>query len=118
MKYSALFTALKDKFNIKTPQHNILWVGTHAREIEKYIKEHYTKQNTLNPNSQVHYFNSLANILMHIDKKKYKEDCRRLYLKAKQKQKVAESQAKEGLLSDKQLESIVSYPDLRNECDK
>ena len=118
MKYNALFTALKDKLNIKTPQHNILWVGTHAKEIEKYIKEHYTAQNHLNPNSQVHYFNSLANILMHINKQKYKEDCRRLYLNAKQKQKVAESQAKEGLLSDKQLETIVSYPDLCNERDK
>ena len=111
-RYDTLYNALHQRFKVKTPQENILWVGKHRLAIEKYLTEHYTEANGLNPNSAGSYYNSLANILFHINKNEYKTDCRRLIIKSKTRQLVADSQAHTGLLSEKQLQNYVSYTDL------
>ena len=112
MRYDRLYNALHQKFKISTPQDNILWIGTHRLEIEKYITDYYSEANGLNPNSAGSYYNSLANILFHIDKNKYKTDCNRLIIKSKTRQIIADEQGNNGLLTEKQLQNYVSYSDL------
>ena len=111
-RYNTLYNVLHERFKVKTPQENILWVGQHRLAIEKYLTDHYTEANGLNPNSAGSYYNSLANILFHIDKDKYKTDCNRLIIKSKTRQLVADAQGSTGLLSEKQLQNYASYTDL------
>ena len=111
-RYNTLYNALHERFKVKTPQENILWVGQHRKAIEKYLTDHYTEANGLNPNSAGSYYNSLANILFHIDKDKYKADCNRLIIKSKTRQLIADAQGSTGLLSEKQLQNYASYTDL------
>ena len=61
----------------------------------------------------------MSNILLAIDKNKYKEYCRTLIVKSKARQRVAQAQTEEGLLSEDQLKyKYVSYTNISVQRDK
>ena len=90
-RYNNWFNKLSEKLKVRNHE-SIVWIGTHRLKIEKYIEETYPK-----PATASSYYNSLSNILLAIDKKKYKEYCRTLIVKSKARQRVAQAQTEEGL---------------------
>ena len=112
-RYNNWFNKLNVKLKVKNYE-SILWVGTHRLKIEKFIEETYPK-----PTTASSYYNSLSNILLAIDKNKYKEYCRTLIVKSKARQRVAQAQTEEGLLSEDQLKNkYVSYTNISVQRDK
>ena len=103
-RYNNWFNKLSGKLKVRNYE-SIVWIGTHRLKIEKFIEETYPK-----PATASSYYNSLSNILLAIDKNKYKEYCRTLIVKSKARQRVAQAQTEEGLLSEDQLKNkYVSY---------
>ena len=112
-RYNNWFNKLNVVLKVKNYE-SILWVGTHRLKIEKFIEETYPK-----PTTASSYYNSLSNILLAIDKNKYKEYCRTLIVKSKARQRVAQAQTEEGLLSEDQLKNkYVSYTNISVQRDK
>lgn len=107
------FNHFKLTKDIRLPRSktNIEWVGTFHEKIHQYIIETY-RPPTYKYSTLRFHLEALANILLAIDKNKYKEITRPMWNKALEHQKDIDEQRKENKLSDKEVINFVCYPDM------
>lgn len=92
---------------------DISWVGKHHKQIHNMIKDIYT-----NPSSYNAHINALYNILLAIDKVKYKTYARNLILEHKEKGRVVLAKTKEQTLSQSEKDNFVCFDDMRRARDE
>ena len=73
-------------WNYIPPQDNVSWVGERWKEIRDYITKNYSIS------SQKSFYNQLGNILLSLDKYKYKGAYRELINSSKLAGKVAQKE--------------------------
>ena len=107
------FNHFKSTGEIKLPRSKIQigWVGTHHKVIHKYLLDTYKPPKYQYSTLRFH-LEALANILLAIDKKKYKEITRPMWNKALEHQKDIDEQRKENKLTDREIENFVCFQDI------
>lgn len=105
-RYNTLYNAFKNKGIIKSSRDNIKWIASKWKTIYKYILDVYQSV-TLR-----YYLEGLANILLAIDKDKYKEITRPMYNLGKSLQVEKDKERLEGVMTESELKNYVSYNDL------
>lgn len=83
---------------------DIRWVGDHHEAILKWINETYTNGNTLR-----NQIEGLANILLAIDKVKFKEVVRPLFNTGLTTQQIVDKANEENVLDEEDMRNYVSY---------
>lgn len=117
-RYSVWYNHYKEKGELVSKnKSNILWVGENWDKILKYIKDTYDNDK-YSKNTLRNHLEGLANILLAIDKKKFKEIVRPLYNTGLSIQQVIDKQNEESVLSAKDIQNFVPEEDLVNERNK
>jgi len=114
-RYSVWYNHYKD-LNQLVPanKQSIAWVGTHHEKILKYIRDTYGQgaQSTLR-----NHLEGLANVLLAINKVKYKEVVRPLFNTGLSIQQLIDKENEESKLTDKDVQNFVSYEQLVKQRD-
>jgi len=94
---------------------DITWVAKCFKQLKNFVQTHpgYTKDTT-----RRFQYETIAWILLSIDKHKHKEDSRWFWNEAMRLQDDIDKERDENLLSDDQLHNFVPYPDLLKEQQK
>lgn len=90
---------------------SIGWVGKHYKEIQKYIEDTYTPPEYTNSTLRNH-LEGLANVLLAIDKDKFKEIVRPFYNRGLSIQQIVDKANEESRFTDKEAENFVPEEDL------
>ena len=90
---------------------SIQWVADHYITIEKYIRDTYVEP-IYKPSTLRNHLEGLANILLAIDKTKFKEVVRPYYNLGLSLQQIIDKSGEESVFSDKELENFVTYDEL------
>ncbi len=106
-KYSTIYNVFKAKGMAPATKVNTAWVGQHVNDVRRYITETYTEPNTL-----YGYLNWLGNILLVIDKNKYRNAARESITASKVAKFSGDSKSKESRINDKDRENWIHFPDL------
>lgn len=106
--YNSWFHALKDKLHLKNID-NISWVGNHYADIIAYIMNN---PNIKSKNSIRNHLENLGRTLLAIDKNKFKEDVRPLFLKGKELSKKIKKEYRNNQLTSSELNNYVSFEQL------
>ena len=86
---------------------SIRWVADHYITIEKYIRDTYVEPK-YKPSTLRNHLEGLANILLPIDKTKFKEVVRSYYNLGLSLQQIIDKSGEESVFSDKELENFVT----------
>ena len=118
-RYSVWFNYYKENKKIAVPKNksSILWVGQHWKTIEKYIKDTY-KAPKYKPSTTRNHLEGLANVLLAIDKHKFKEIVRPYYNTGLKLQKEIDKKRDDNELTPKEKINFVCYSDLIEQRDK
>lgn len=90
---------------------NILWVGDHWRTILAYIHETYDPPKS-SGNTLRNHLEGLANVLLAIDKTKFKEATRPMFNLGLTTQQIIDKANEDSKLDDEDLKNYVSYSKL------
>ena len=93
-------------------REDITWVADNALQLNHYIRETYSEAKGYSPNTTRNYLEGLANVLLAIDKARFKEFARPLYAFSKSIHRETDAVAGESKLNDDDLANFVSYEDL------
>jgi hypothetical protein len=107
-KYSTIYNVFKVKGMAPGTKVNTAWVGQHVNAVRNYITETYTEPNTL-----YGYLNWLGNILLVIDKNKYRNAARESITASKVAKFSGDSKSKKSRFNDKDRENWIHFPDLK-----
>lgn len=99
------------EFRMPRSKTNIAWVGTFHKKIHQYVLSTYKPPKYQYSTLRFH-LEALANILLAIDKNKYKEITRPMWNKALEHQKDIDEQRKENKLTEKELANFVCFQDI------
>lgn len=118
-RYSVWFNYYKENKQIAVPKNksSILWVAKHWKTIEKYIKDTY-KLPKYKPATTRNHLEGLANVLLAIDKNKFKEIVRPYYNLGLDLQKEIDKKRDDSELTPKEKENFVCYADLIEQRNK
>ena len=94
------------------------WIAKNYDNIHKWILTTYGNEEVYSPNTLRNHLEGLANTLLHIDKYKYKEIVRPIFNEALAVQKKIDANAEDSLLSDKEVNNFVHYPEIVRERDR
>lgn len=111
------FKTNNEKVKVGKTKSNLLWVGKHWKDIEDHIKSTYVEPNYALV-SQRHHLEGLSNVLLSIDKDKFREIVRPMFNKGKEIQIENDNKRDEGLLGDSELQNFVTYTDLVAQRDR
>lgn len=115
-KYVTLHNLVKKEKvcrGVPASRSNITWVADCWEKIRDWIKTRYTDVATLRINLEV-----LANLLLAINKHKYREDVRPFFNTGKRLQNLKDAERDESLFTEDELNNLVKYPDLVKERDR
>lgn len=93
------------------------WVGTHWKTILKYINDTYTPPSAT-PSTLRNHLEGLANVLLAINKNKYKEIVRPFYNTGLSIQQVIDKERENSVLDEKDVANFVPYEDLMKERER
>lgn len=96
------------------------WIADHHEFIAKYITEFYVEPK-FQPSTLRNHLEALANILLAIDKNKYKEVVRPFFNRGLTLQQIIDKANEDSLLTEKELRNFVTYEQLvakRDELEK
>ena len=115
-RYSVWYNHFKTILNLKE-KDGILWVADHWQTILKHIQDTY-KPPQFEHVSRRHHLEGLGNVLLAIDKNKFRESTRMLFNEGKTIQVEDDMERLEGKLKPSELQNFVTYPELVAERDK
>lgn len=101
-------------------KHHIQWVADNYQTIEKYIRDTYVEPK-YKPSTLRNHLEALANVLLAIDKNKYREVVRPWFNLGLSLQQMIDKGNEQSVLSEKELANFVTYPELvakRDELEK
>jgi hypothetical protein len=93
-------------------KQQIGWVADHWQTIEKYIKDTYSSEKGYSGNTLRNHLEGLANILLAIDKNRFKEIVRPFFNLGLSIQQRIDKVSEESKLSKKDLQNFVPFEDL------
>lgn len=113
------FNYFKANGAIKVPRSktDISWVGKNHDKIHKYLLDTYKPPKYKYSTLRFH-LEALANILLAIDKNKYKEITRPMWNKALEHQKTIDEQRKENKLTPTEIQNFVCFQDIERARDE
>jgi len=122
IQYNAWYNYFKKHGGIRLPSNrsSITWVATNHKKIHAYIEANYNpeKNKQIAPATFRIHSEAFANILLAIDKRKFKEYTRPIFNLGLSHQKSIDQQRKENLLKPKEIANFVCFPDLEKARDE
>lgn len=115
-KYVTLHNLVKKEKvcrGVPVSRSNITWVADCWEKITEWIKNRYTDESTLRINLEV-----VANLLLAINKEKYREDVRPFFNTGKRLQNIKDDERDDSLFTETELNNLVKYPDLVKERER
>lgn len=113
-KYNSLFNQFREQglFGLTAADKGKLsWVADNLSEIEKYVKATYIPPK-YKPSTLRGYLEALANILLAIDKDKFKEVVRPMFNTGLSTQQLIDKATQESKLSEQEQSDFVTFPEL------
>lgn len=111
-RYNVWYEYYKARGELVGPvKANILWVGDHWKTILKYINDVYTPPKSKG-NTHRNHLEGLANVLLAIDKDKFKEITRPMFNLGLTTQQIIDKANEESKLDDREMANYVSYKTL------
>lgn len=113
-KYDTFYNISRDKeiigCDVPDNKENITWLSSCWENLRDWIKDNYTDASTLRINLE-----ALSNILLAIDKNKFREDTRIFFIIGKQLQNEKDNIRDDSLFTERELDNLICYDDIVNE---
>ena len=118
-RYSVWFNYFKETGSLKVPKNksDILWVAKSHKDIENYITATY-KPPKASASTYRNHLEGLANILLAINKTKFKETVRPFFVEGLQLQKGIDEKQEDSELTEKERANFVCFSDIVEQRDK
>lgn len=109
--YGVIWTYFKQSKEIQLPKekNSILWVAENYEKVQEYLEKRYVPENDYKESSIRNRMEGLANLLLAIDKNKFKDIVRPYFIKGLQMQKKLDAKKGDNLLEPKEEQNWVSY---------
>jgi hypothetical protein len=104
--YNTLFNLFKNEYDVDISRNNLNWIDKYYSSFIELVTKHYGKED-INNNTASTYFNSAAKLLLTVNKSRFREYTRDLFLLSKQyKQKAGDTITEKEYISYEKLKII------------
>jgi hypothetical protein len=82
-QYNTIYNLFTDEYDINFPRNDMTWIKDNYPKLKEFIIKQYV-DNVSNNNTSSSYLNTFGNLLLMIDKSRFRERSREFFLKSKE----------------------------------